>query len=407
VFDRGDSELTIRILPDYVSSEVNSEPPLYVVPATHLGSVVRLTSELMRATWDYGLSHSTDDRFRAVRRLEATGVVARRDVELAVVSIREGSLEIVLEWLIAIVGPVLLQEVALGVGTNALWDLTKWNFRALRGLLRREEEVARDPMINELLAPYIELAQEAFTSVPERGHIETEFTYRGPDVELSFTIDRRAQEQILELGRVETESIMRLIGSIVGIDYSQEVVGIRFEHFPYETVWCDVGGLDLDRVSRYLPTGSATKPKRVGVDVEVAWRRGAARVFPPDSVRILRLVPEDQILNPSYDRPFERPPIYGMAEDLQREEVEFLKWFSWADDNWTDPNIAGTVNYLASHPHVLGRQLSQSEIENLVKRLIQRGMLHRVRGSRRRSPRYQALRLNRNHPIVIRYLGRT
>ena len=409
MFDTSDSQLIIRFVPEYAQIEADRERLAHVIPGTHLGNVVAQTNELMRSAWDYALSHAADERFREVRRLEATGAIKRQDIELAVVSVHEGSLEIILEWLVIIVGSSLLREIALGVGTNALWDLTKYSFQALRDLLRREKDSPspEDPMVNELFSSYAQLARVAFTLLPEQGYIRTEFNYSGPEQEVSFTIDQHAQDRILELYRIETQSIMRLIGAVVGIDYSQEVVGVRFEHFPEETIWCDISGFDLREIVKYLPTSPEERPKRVGFDAEVAWMRGAAKVFPPSSIRIVRIVPEEELLNFSYAKPFERPPVYQMDRDLRPEEIKFLKWFSWADIHWHDPNVAGISAYLEKEPHVIGKRLSRREIEDLIKRFLEYGILYRAHFTRKYDPNRQALRLNRNHPVVIKYLGRT
>lgn len=384
------------------------DDPSSLIPVSTLGNVTSSVNDLMRATWDYAFAHTNDDRFYELRRLEALQVVTRRDVELVVVSIERGSLVLVLDWATIF---ALGQSVLVGVAPNAIWDLTKYSFQSLYRVINRtnEDKPQADSLTNDLLPNFVEIARSAYTALPSGVSVRTNLVYKEPQREISITIDRQAQRAILEANQVETELATRLVGSIVGLDFSENIVGVRWEHFPEQTSWCDIGGFDFNELSRFLPRDPREPPRRLGFDVEVGWRRGAVHTFPPDTIRIIRIVPEEDLLKPHYlGHPgLVRPLISDMEPRLTEEEAKFLKWFDWADKTWSDPNIAGVIGYLRKRRDILGREMSPEEIEHLIQDLLQRGILLRTRESRKRPPSHQIIRLNRSHPAAVRCIGAT
>jgi hypothetical protein len=397
------------------SAEMTERPekfdgdPSSVIPASALGNVISLTNDLMQITWDYAWWNIDDDRFDELRKLEATGLIDRRDVELVVVSFNKGSVEAIFDWSFAFLGAASFwQTLPSNIAVEASWDLAKYSFQSLWQLIRRKEAQSQqpNPLLNELLPFFEHYSNEAYRVLSRGISMRSEVRYKDNQSEFSILIDKGAQEIIFEANEVEIDYATRLIGAVVGIDYSEGSVDIRWEQFPEQTIWCDIGNLETYEVEKLLTLRPKDIPKRMGFDVEVGWRKGATKKFPPDSIRIIQIVPDVELKNLKYiDRKgYRSTPIHEINVELNEIELKFLKWLSWADDAWTSPNFSGIVGYLAKRNDVLGKRLERQEIENLVKYFVHLGILLRTRDSKRRNPAHQALRLNRNHHLVVKYL---
>lgn len=205
--DRIDSSLIVRFMQVHHDTDTSPYVLSRSVPASQVSAVINNLNRLMQATWDYALSHPSDDRFRNVRQVAATGAISRQDVELTIVSARVGSLEVVLDWLIAVLATPLAHEIALGVATNALWDLVKYSFQTLRALTKPDPEpaLAEGPLAHALLHPLSELVR--IVAAAEHRQFELEFSYIGPDGEMiRFRLTKDDLKQIQELARQRTES---------------------------------------------------------------------------------------------------------------------------------------------------------------------------------------------------------
>lgn len=286
--------------------------------------------------------------------------------------------------------------------------LAKHSFQRLYSLSKgyRKPRFSADTLSNTLLPHFVEMARAAYDSPYQGVNVHTELKYKGPDEEISIVINRESQQLILSANQVETELFTRLVGSIVGINYSEKTIGVRWEQFPDEVIWCAVSGLNMEELIPYLPQNSEDLLRRLGFDTEIAWRAGAANVFPPDSIRIIRIIPETELLNPTYANKglLSQAPIYEMQDNLNRNEIEFLQWFDWADRHWKEPNVSGILPYLLRHG-VAGKKYTRQQLEDIIERLLERGIILRTKEWQRRNPSHQALRLNRNHPIAIKYIG--
>jgi len=169
---------------------------------------------------------------------------------------------------------------------------------------------------------------------------------------------------------------------------------------------CEIDGMDLDELNHLVPRDMKQPPRRLGFGVELAWRRGVANVFPPDAIRIISIVPANELLRPLDYRPskgLSRPSMAEFQENLSSlssDEVKFLKWFSWADAAWDNPNIHGVVNYLLRNDEILGRSMGRREILDIIHSLVRHGIILKARAFTRRGVDSQVLRLNRTHPII-------
>ncbi|MBN2088588.1 hypothetical protein JW964_03200 [candidate division KSB1 bacterium] len=385
--------------------------PSSIIPASILGNVISLTNELMNATWDYAWWQLDDERFHEFRKLEATGLIDWRNTELVVVSFNNGSIEAFFDWSVGLLGASSFwQNLPSNIAVEALWDLAKYSFQSLWQLIKHKE--AHQPstptfkLTNELLPLFEQFVREAYKSLNDDLEVKSKIKFKNCESELSIIIDKKAQKAIFEANEINIEFATRLIGTIVGVDYSDGTIGVRYEQFPDQTIWSDIGELDFYEIEKLLPIRPKELPKKTGFDVEVAWRKGAAKVFPPDSIRILKIVPETEIKNLYYinKKAFHRIPVHEIKVDLNDIEQKFLRWLFWVDENWTSPNLSGIASYLSRRADVLGKRYDRLEVEKLVKYFVNLGILLRTRDSKRRNPSYQSLRLNRNHPVVIKYL---
>jgi hypothetical protein len=406
----GEPRLRMRFIVDSFGPVEFEGDPSGVIPASSLGGVVLLTNELVRDTWNYALWFTNDERFRHVRQLEASGELDRRHLELAIVDIRRGSIEITLDWIIAIFGASsILSNLPANLVANALWDMIKYSLDSLKFLIDREtdlQHVQSNSLTNELLPTFVELVKRATTSLPgNQGRMMVDIRYQEPGRSFSILIDEQARERILEANQVEARFSTRLVGTVVGVDYFEDLIGVRWEQFPAQTYWCDARNLNLKKLQSFLPEKPGTMGRRVGFDVELAWRKGAQNLFPPDSIRIIQVVPDHQLGNLKYLDEVSRTPISEMQDaTISEAELKFLQWFSWADRQWTNPNLNGIVSYLARSNHILERKLESHEVGELIRQLVQKGIILRVYESRNHHPSNQTLRLNRNHPVVTKYL---
>ncbi|MCA9994207.1 MAG: hypothetical protein KDE56_00585 [Anaerolineales bacterium] len=387
--------------------------PTGLIPASTLGYVVAAVSELMRSTWDYATTNIRDERFNTVRKLEAQQIFQRREVELVIVDTRAGSLEIILDWLAPILASGVIQPTVAGMLPNALWDLTKYSFWSIHHLITRRsdnqyqtgEDGEVDPLTNRILPEILEIARNGYRE-HENDTIKTSFYYRDPDGrEINFNIDRYTQGTLLETNLVETKIVTRLAGTIEGLNWRKRNITVRWEVFPDEEMVCDVDGMDLDELNRFMPHNIKQVPQRLGFDVELAWRRGVANVFPPDAIRIIGIMPADELLRPNSYRAngLSRPSIMEFRENLTNDEMKFLKWFTWADTNWDNPNIHGVVGYLTRNDDILGHSISRKEILEIIQSLVRYGIILKARAFTKRGVDSQVLRLNRNHPMVMHY----
>jgi hypothetical protein len=376
-----------------------------IIPTSVLANVISQTNEIMLATWNYALWHSSDDRFNELRKLAAVEGFDRRNIELVIVDVTKGSIEASLAWAAALYAS---SELLRGVTVNALWDLAKFGLGALRRTIAEANNTAAesDPLINELLPQFVPLVREAYKDLPRGASVRTEIKYRSPEQEFSVILDRQAQEKVIKANEIEIEFVSRLTGTIVGVDYSENLIGVRWEQFPEQTMWSDIEGIDIKELEGYLPKSSKVAPRRVGFEVELGWRRGATKVFPPDAIRIIRIIPIEQMRDPRYLGPghLQRNSSYHTVGELQEVEQKFLKWLDWMDKVWDNPNLAGIVGYLQRKKEILGARFDRKELEKLVRDFVQRGILLRTRSFSRRDPAYQPLRLNRSHPQVMKYL---
>ena len=417
--DSPDSRLSIRFqresraTPDNSTASVPSiSNPYQSIPASTLGYVLAGVSELMRSTWDYAITNINDERFDYVRKLEAQEVIQRREIELVVVDTRTGSLEVILDWLVPIVATGIFPGAIQGMIPNALWDLTKYSFWSIHELIVRRghnsksiyEDNDIDPITNKILPDILEIARNGYRE-SDNGIIKTHFHYHGSDgKEIEFTIDKYSQGVLLETNLVDTKIVTRLAGTIEGINWRKRSIAVRWDLFPEEEMICDIDGMDFDELDHLVPSSFKQPPRRLGFDVELAWRRGVANVFPPDAIRVIGIFPEDQLLRPTDYRivgGLSRPSITEFNEPLSDDELKFLQWFSWADTNWDNPNIHGVVGYLTRNHAILGHSCSRRELLEIIQSLVRHGIILKARGSTKRGFDSQVLRLNRNHPVVL------
>jgi hypothetical protein len=406
-----DPRLWIRFQREYLGAPPDFPNPSGLIPASTVGQVIVAVSELMRSTWDYATTNVKDERFAAVRRLWAQQEFQRRDIELIIVDTRAGSFEVILNWLTPIIASGVVQTAAVGMLPNALWDLTKFSFRSIYDLIIRRGDHQRpapnddedDPLINRILPEILDIARNGYRE-RENDIIRTSFYYREPEgTEINFTIDRYSQGSLLETNLVETKIATRLAGTIEGINWRKRNITVRWELFPEEEMECEIDGMDLDELNRLVPHDMKQPPRRLGFDVELAWRRGVANVFPPDSIRIIGIIPANELLRPPDHRPLKglsRPGITEFRGNLTNDEVKFLKWFSWADATWDNPNIHGVVNYLLRNDDILGHSAGRREILDIIHSLVRHGIILKARAFTKRGVDSQVLRLNRIHPII-------
>lgn len=73
----------------------------------------------------------------------------------------------------------------------------------------------------------------------------------------------------------------------------------------------------------------------MGFDVELAWRKGGYKTFPPDGIRIYKIMPIEQARNHNSVVPkgLQRQPVTQIEKDLNEIEVNFLKWFAVIEKN--------------------------------------------------------------------------
>jgi hypothetical protein len=154
-----DSRLSISFQREYRGISPDYPNPSGLIPASTVGQVIVAVSELMRSTWDYATTNIKDERFAAIRKLQIQQEFQRRDIELIIVDTRAGSFEVILNWLSPIVTSGVIQAVAVGMLTNALWDLTKFSFQSIHNLIARHGDNQQleakddedDPLINRIL----------------------------------------------------------------------------------------------------------------------------------------------------------------------------------------------------------------------------------------------------------------
>jgi len=345
-----------------------------LIPASTLGNMVSLTSELMRTTWDYALSHPDDERFSQIRRINALKILRRRDLEFVIVGIRSGSIEIILDWQMVVFGLGAAKTIVEGMLPNAAWDLTKYSFQAFRDLLFRNDNRPGivDPMTRELLPIFAEIVRT--TSNPSQSGISvsTKFTYRDRDErEITYTVDQRAQQAVLEANRIETRLATRILGSIVAVDYIDKTLKIQSDQFSEKPIWGDASGIDFDAIEPFVTRERNAPPKIVALDVEAAWRQGARSQFPPEAIRIIGIIPAHEAMRflPTGKPGLISLPIDQVDTNLNQAEVSFLKWFDWADKNWSNIRVSGVVNYI-QRKNILPGNPTKEEVEEMIYKLI-------------------------------------
>jgi hypothetical protein len=312
--------------------------------------------------------------------------------------------------LAALLGSNIVNSTLLGMIPNALWDLTKTSFEAVRNLISRRKENPdqiedgdSDRLISKILPAVIEIARNGYRE-KETSKTKTTLSYYDPNgSELTFTVDQYTQPLLIESNFIETKLVTRLAGSIEGINWRKKTIVVRWDMFPDDDMTCDIDGFDLKEVSRFVPQNIGETVQKLGFDVELAWRHGVPNVFPPDSIRILGIVPTSELLNPHQARypGLSRPSISEPGETLSPDEIKFLKWFAWADANWDCPQINGVARYLLRNARIFNRSISIQEINKIIRGLIKRGIILQARSFTKNGSNTQVLRLNRNHPQVI------
>lgn len=374
--DSPNSRLSIKFQREYLRNAPEFPNSSGLIPATTLGYVLTAVSELMRSTWDYAIKNTSDERFDAVRKLEDQQLFQRRDIELVIVNTRAGSIEMVLDWLAPILSSDILQTAVIGMSPNALWDLTKYSFGTIHGLINRRCDSQQkkngddenDPLTNRILPEILEIARNGYRE-HKNDIIKTSFNYRDIEgTEINFNIDKYSQGTLREANFIQTKIVTRLAGTIEGLNWRKRNVTIRYELFPEEEMVCDVDGMDLDELSRFVPRNIKQVSQKLGFDVELAWRSGVANVFPPDAIRIIGIIPLRELGARNY-RPLNglaRPSIKEFQGHLTKNEFKFLKWFAWADANWDNPNINGVVGYITRNVNILGHSVSRKEISDLI-----------------------------------------
>jgi hypothetical protein len=383
-----------------------------LIPASMIGNVLASMSELMRSTWDYAFTNTNDERFIDLRRLEAEKIIQRKDIELVIVATRPSSLEVILDWAALIYGVGIVQSTLQGVLPNALWDLMKYSFGAIRQLLIRRNEIAEvehfneDKLINHILPDVLDIARYGFRE-NENGRTTTKISYHDSDgSQFEFTVDRQTQQFFLDTNLVETKVATRLVGIIEGVNWRKKSITVRWDLFPEFEIACDIDGLDLREINHLLPRYLGQVSKPLGFDVELAWRRGVANVFPPDAIRIIGIVPDSELLNLNYKHPegLKRPSIIELENiTLSNDEIRFLNWFDWADAEWVNPNINGVVKYLVRNTNIFNRNIDPEELMKLIQRLVKLGIILQGNSTTKRGNTTQILRLNRNHPVIPKY----
>jgi hypothetical protein len=176
-------------------------------------------------------------------------------------------------------------------------------------------------MTRALLPIFAELVRVTHMPQQSGASVITTFTYRDQDNrELSYMVDQRAQQLVLEANQVETKLMTRILGSIIAIDYDERALKIRSDQFPEQPLWCDAGGLDFDELERFVSRDRYAPPKIIAIEAEVAWRRGAANQFPPEAIRIIAIFPEEDFMKllPPARPGLIRQPIYEMDIDRNR-----------------------------------------------------------------------------------------
>ena len=300
--DISNARLSISFQREYFRNVPDVPNPSGVIPAASMGYVLTAVSDLMRSTWDYANANKNDERFESIRKLGQA--IQRNEVELVIVETRPGSLEVFFDWLIPIVSNPLVQTAITGMAPNALWDLTKYSFWSIQRLIAHRRENREnppdddDPLLNRILPDVIDLARKGYQEF-ENGSVKTSFYYRDSEHEVSFTIDSKSQTALLETNQVETKIITRMAGSIEGINWRKKTITVRWEFFPDDETICDIDGMDLDELNRLIAPTMQKSPQRLGFDVELAWRKGAANVFPPDAIRIIGIMPASELLRPN------------------------------------------------------------------------------------------------------------
>jgi hypothetical protein len=398
------ANLIIKFQREYFRNIPDIPNPSGAIPVATLGYVLAAVSDLMRSTWDYA-NTGKDERFESIRKIAQS--IQRNDIELVVLETRPGSLEISLDWLMP-----LAKSAVVGMLSNALWDLTKYSFSSIQRLIAKQSDNCEsspdddDPLLNRILPDVLNLARNGYQEFANSS-VNTSFFYRDLEKEFSFTIDRKAQESLLKANQVETKIITRMAGSIEGINWRKKNITVRWELFPDDETICDIDGMDLDELNHLLTPSLQKSPQRLGFDVELAWRKGVANLFPPDAIRIIKIMPANELLlhsnySSSY-RGLKRPSIsdFNHQIELSKEELRFLKWFAWADSKWDSPNIHGVVGYLTQREGVLGHSASKKEIQDMIQSLVKHGLILKTRVFTKRGAETQALRLNRNHPYLV------
>ena len=288
-----------------------------IIPASTLGRVVSSTNNLMLATWDYAITNTNDERFDDIRRLESKKEFSRQDIGLVIVAFGKGSLSVALDW--AAVAGAAYTSVAAAMAPNALWDLTKYCFQSFLSLIRTDSEGKKqnpvDPLTNQLLPTFAEVARHAYSSFGNKSSVKTNLSYRDPDSEININIDQHSQPLVLEANPINTQFTTRLVGQIVAVDFAEGTIGIRLEQFPGQTIWTDIEGFNIHELNEFLPRFAGEEPKRIGFDAEVGWRRGAANILPPEIMRIIQIVPENELLNPNFSghSGLSRPPLLSLG----------------------------------------------------------------------------------------------
>lgn len=378
-----------------------------IIPAPVFGKTIETTNSIMHSVWDYALANPKDDRFESIREITYGHRIRSREIDFAVVGFKYGSLEIDLGLAIATAfGAGAVGNTVINLISSALWDLTKYGlggiYKIIRSNSENEEELIDDPMVNAVLPHYVELVRFAHQSLRDGTTINTHFRY----YDLEFVIDSAAQSRVIEANYLHTHVTTRLLGTLVGIDYSEQRIKIRFELFPDTPIWCDAQDLDIRQLNQFVLENNKSVASQLGFDSELFWRNGAAKVLPPDSIRIFRIVPPDEVKNPEFRGfpEFSRPSIGEQTRqmrELSESQIKFLQWFKWADENWDNPVMHGIVGYLRKRDDIIG-SMPKQDIEKMIRSLINRGIILLVQTQDKNEP---TLRLCRDHPSVIEILS--
>lgn len=283
-----DPRLTIKIQSKLIDSEQENKENELEIPITTVANILITLNELVQATWDYAWWHLDDERFQEIRQIDAGGAIERENTKLVITDFKKSSIDLTIDWSTAIIGTAaIIQQLPPNLISNALWDLIKYSFKEIYYIIKGKEsnQCQNTPLKNDIL-PFCEnLAIESYKEIEGRYSITTDFYYKDQDQEVSLKINRISQEAIIKENEIYIDQDTKLMGNIVGFDISENLIGVRFELFPEQTYWCDVVNFNFDEILRLVQRHPKEPIKRIGFEVELAWRKGAIK-------RLLQIVSE-------------------------------------------------------------------------------------------------------------------